>query len=253
MKEKEYYKHTNYKKIEEFKRLDFIVKQVKANAPQGGKLLDIGCGNGNLALVLGSLGYQVRGIDVDATSIETAKQRNTFDNVSFDVADANEFTESDEYDLIVCTEVLEHLEKPKQLVESSYRILKPGGTMVVTVPNGKGPRETLMTKPMQWMMANGHTDKLVKIKKAFGYDHGTPQSSNPDLTHIQFFTQKSLFKLMEDAGFKKLDFGQGDFLEFVFPFSLVSNRVLAVQKFDNAVADKLPANFTNGFYTSWKK
>jgi 2-polyprenyl-3-methyl-5-hydroxy-6-metoxy-1,4-benzoquinol methylase len=250
---KEYYKHTTYDHTEEFKRLDFIVNQVKAHAKPGAKLLDIGCGNGNLPMALGSLGYNVRGIDVDETSIKIANERNTFDNVSFDVADANKFTESDEYDLIICTEVLEHLEKPVELVQSSYRILKPGGVMIATVPNGYGPRESLMTKPMQWMMRNGHTDKLVKIKRAFGYKHATAQSSNPDLTHIQFFTRKSLYKLMQDAGFKHLAFGKSDFLELVFPFSLVANRVKAIQKLDCAIADYLPAGLTNGFYTAWKK
>ncbi len=250
---KEYYIHTTYTHTEEFKRLDFIVNQVRANVQKGAKLLDIGCGNGNVSIALGSLGYTVWGIDVDETSIKMANERNPFENVRFDVVDANAFTESEQYDLIICTEVLEHLEKPEALVRSAYSILKPGGTMIVTVPNGYGPRESLMTKPMQWMMRKGHTDKLVKIKKAFGYTHATAQSSNPDLTHLQFFTRKSLFALMENTGFNLMAFGKSDFLELVFPFSFIANRVKALQKLDCALADYLPAALTNGFYTTWKK
>lgn len=250
---KEYHKHTNYTKVEEFKRLDFIVGEVQKNVAPGAKLLDIGCGNGNLSIVLGSLGYNVKGIDVDDTSVKTANERNTFPNVSFEVADANKFSMNDEFDLIVCTEVLEHLEVPGELVQSAYRILKPGGTMIVTVPNGYGPRESLMTKPMQWMMRKGYSKTLVNIKKAFGYKHATEQSSNPDLTHLQFFTRRSLNSMMEKVGFKKMAFGKGDFLEFVFPFSLLTNRIKALQRLDCAVANYLPAGFTNCFYTSWKK
>lgn len=250
---KEYHKQTNYQTVEEFKRLDFIVGEVQKNAPANGKILDIGCGNGNLSMALGSLGYNVKGIDVDATSIATATAKNTFTNVVFEVADANKFTINDEYDLIVCTEVLEHLDTPTELVQSAYRILKPGGTMVVTVPNGFGPRETLMTKPMQWMMRKGHAKTLVNIKRFFGYKHATEQSSNPDLTHTQFFTRRSLFAMMEGAGFKPMAFGKGDFLEFVFPISLLTNRIKALQRLDTKVADYLPAGFTNCFYTSWKK
>ncbi|HYG16916.1 MAG TPA: class I SAM-dependent methyltransferase, partial [Bacteroidia bacterium] len=179
--------------------------------------------------------------------------RNTFPNVEFSVADANKFTINDEFDLIVCTEVLEHLTNPKELVETSYRILKPGGTFIVTVPNGYGPREALMTKPMQWMMRKGYGNTLVKIKRLFGYKHATMQSSNPDLTHIQFFTRKTLNKLLMSAGFKPMGFGKADFLEVVFPFSLVANRVKFIQKIDCAISDILPAGLTNGFYTSWKK
>lgn len=250
---KDYYKYTGYTYVEEFKRLDFIVGQVQKNVTPPAKILDIGCGNGNLSMVLGSLGYEVKGIDVDATSIDTAKKNNTFTNVSFDVADANKFTMNDEFDLIVCTEVLEHLTVPDELVQSAYRILKPGGTMIITVPNGFGPREALMTKPMQWMMRNGHTDTLLKIKRFFGYKHATHQSSNPDLTHIQFFTRKSLYKMMQNAGFKFMAFGKSNFLDQVFPFSLVAKRVKALQKIDSKVADILPPACTNGFYTSWKK
>lgn len=250
---KEYYKHTTYNHAEEFKRLDFIVDEVRKNAPADAKILDIGCGNGNLAMVLGSLGYNVKGIDVDETSVQTAQQKNTFTNVSFEVADANRFTISDEYDVIVCTEVLEHLETPSELVNSSYRILKPGGTMIVTVPNGYGPRETVMTKPMQWMIRKGHEKTLLKIKRSLGYKHSTMQSSNPDLTHIQFYTRKSLYKMMQTAGFKPMGFGKSDFLDLVFPFSFVANRIKVLQKIDCAVADMLPPGFTNGFYTSWKK
>ena len=139
---KEYHKYAGYTQVEEYKRLDFIVGQVQKNVKPGAKILDIGCGNGNLSIALGSLGYNVKGIDVDETSVQTAQKNNPFPNVEFAVADANKFSISDEYDLIICTEVLEHLQTPKELVESSYRILKPGGTMIVTVPNGYGPRET---------------------------------------------------------------------------------------------------------------
>ncbi|MDL5049885.1 methyltransferase domain-containing protein [Oscillatoria amoena NRMC-F 0135] len=72
---KDYYKYTGYTYVEEFKRLDFIVGQVQKNVTPPAKILDIGCGNGNLSMVLGSLGYEVKGIDVDSTSIDTAKKK----------------------------------------------------------------------------------------------------------------------------------------------------------------------------------
>lgn len=250
---KEYHKHTQYTRVEEFKRLDFIVGEVQKNVKPGAKILDIGCGNGNLSIALGSLGYNVKGIEIDEASVQNARKHNTFPNVEFAVADANKFTLNDEFDLIVCTEVLEHLTNPKELVASAYRLLKPEGIFIVTVPNGYGPREALMTKPMQWMMRKGYGNTLVKIKRLFGYKHATMQSSNPDLTHIQFFTRTSLNKLLMDAGFKPMGFGKADFLEVVFPFSLVANRVKFIQKIDCAVSDVLPAGLTNGFYTSWKK
>lgn len=250
---KEYYKHTVYQHVEDFKRLDFIVSQTSKYNKATSKVLDIGCGNGNISLALGSLGFNVRGIDVDATSIQTATNTNTFANVAFEVADANKFTITDEYDVVICSEVLEHLTHPQELVQSAYRILKPGGIMIVTVPNGYGPRETLMTKPMQWMMQKGYTRQLVKVKKAFGYTNATEQSSNPDLTHIQFYTRTSLTQMMEGAGFKQHAFAKADFFDRIFPYSMLANRISALQKLDCAVADVLPAACTCGFYTAWIK
>lgn len=250
---KDYYKYTVYQHVEDFKRLDFIVDQTSQFEKEKSKVLDIGCGNGNIALALGSLGFNVKGIDIDETSVETANKINTFDNVVFEVADANKFTINDEFDVVICSEVLEHLPTPEELVHSSFKILKPGGIMIVTVPNGHGPRETLMTKPMQWMMRKGYTEQLVKTKKAFGYANATEQSSNPDLTHIQFFTRKTLTEMMQGAGFSNHAFAKADFVDRIFPYSIIANRSKALQKLDCDVANVLPAACTCGFYTSWKK
>jgi 2-polyprenyl-3-methyl-5-hydroxy-6-metoxy-1,4-benzoquinol methylase len=250
---KDYYKHTVYQHVEDFKRLDFIVNQTTQYNKETSKVLDIGCGNGNIALALGSLGFNVKGIDVDDASIETANSINTFANVAFEVADANKFTINDEYDVVICSEVLEHLPHPEELVQSAHRILKPGGIMIVTVPNGYGPRETIMTKPMQWMMRKGYTRQLVKVKKAFGYANATEQSSNPDLTHIQFFSRTKLTNMMQSAGFSQHAFAKADFFDRIFPYSMLANRISALQKLDCAVADVLPAACTCGFYTAWKK
>jgi ubiquinone/menaquinone biosynthesis C-methylase UbiE len=40
------------------------------------------------------------------------------------------------FDLVTCTETLEHLERPKEALQEMFRILKPGGHLVVTVPDG---------------------------------------------------------------------------------------------------------------------
>ena len=73
---KPYYSVTTYKDAEDLKRLDFIVDAVNSlNNPQA-KVLDIGCGNGNISMALGSLGYNVTGVDIDTVSIEKANAKN---------------------------------------------------------------------------------------------------------------------------------------------------------------------------------
>jgi 2-polyprenyl-3-methyl-5-hydroxy-6-metoxy-1,4-benzoquinol methylase len=250
---KPYYSYTNYKDVEDFKRLDFIVDAIKNLKKSDIKILDIGCGNGNISLALGSLGYSVTGVDIDSTSIENARKINNFKNVQFKVLDANAFDVKDEFDAIVCSEVLEHLENPSELVQSIFSILKKDGILVATVPNGWGPREVLITKPMQWLHKNKMDTAILKFKKILGYSNHTQQSSNPDLTHVQFFTAGNFKKTLENAGFRQLQWDNADFIERVFPYSWLTRRIYSLQKLDCTLADYIPKQLTSGFYTAWIK
>lgn len=253
METKNYRKATTYTDVEDLKRLDFIVKAIGGLNNKEAKVLDIGCGNGNISLALGSLGYQVTGVDIDQTSVDTARSRCTFSNVKFEVLDANSFAMVDAFDAVVCSEVLEHLHKPYELSESIYRILKPGGVFVATVPNGYGPRELLITRPMQYLAKRGLDKPIMGFKKLLGYSAKTLQSSNEDLTHVQFFSVGAFIRLLTGVGFKKLDFENADFLERIFPFSLFTRRIKILQAIDCKIADYLPRHLTCGFYTSWTK
>lgn len=253
MENKDYRKATTYSDIEDFKRLDFIISSIAGLNNKEAKVLDIGCGNGNISLALGSVGYNVTGVDIDQTSVDTARSRNTYTNVKFEVLDANSFAMTDAFDAVVCSEVLEHLHKPYELSESIYRILKPGGVFVATVPNGYGPREMLITRPMQYLGKKGMDKPIIAFKKMLGYSAKTLQSSNEDLTHVQFFSVGAFTRLLSGVGFKLIDFQNADFLERIFPFSLLTRRIKVLQKLDCKVADVLPRHFTCGFYTAWTK
>lgn len=250
---RDYHQYTTYKDIEDLKRLDFIIKSILDLNNSQLKILDVGCGNGNIALALGSLGYTVTGIDIDINSIDTAKTRNTFSNVTFKVLDANYFLLQDEFDVVVCSEVLEHLEKPHELLASIHTILKNNGMLIATVPNGYGPREVLVTKPTQWLTKKSFDKAIMKVKKFLGYTGHTLQSSNPDLTHIQFFSVSKFRRLLSESGFKINTWKNADFFERVFPYSWFTKRIIFLQKLDCAFADLIPKSFSSGFYTSWTK
>ena len=142
--------HTMYDKITDLKRLNFVVSSVKSEKPvTDTKILDVGCGNGHISMYLGEIGYQVSGIDVSEDTIEKARKLNHLDNVSFSVVDAEDVQlPAKEYDAIVCSEVLEHLDQPSTLLTVLHQALKDDGKLIVTVPNGQGPREVLVTKPI---------------------------------------------------------------------------------------------------------
>lgn len=247
---------TNYHKALDIKRLKFIVEQLKDCLQSGAKVLDIGCGNGNISLYLGSLGFHVHGVDISKKAIEKARSLNTYKHVQFDVLSAEEIREDyGKYEAIICSEVLEHLHRPSDLLDVLYDILTPEGTLIVTVPNGKGPREQLVTRPMQKIQQNkGLSYKVITgVKNALGYSGKTVQSDADDLSHIQFFTKSQIQSLAAHNNFTVAVFKNTNFISDVFPYSFFANRVPVLQQIDCKIADQLPYYLTGGFNMVWKK
>lgn len=245
-----------YERIADQKRLNFIVQAVSSKAGRHGKVLDVGCGNGIISIQLGKSGFNVTGIDVSEKTIETARKNNPFPNVQFRVQSAEQLVASGElFDVIVCSEVLEHLDNPGALLKTLHQSLKADGILIVTVPNGHGPREALVTKPVLKMRKNNGVlwRGVSKAKKMMGYSGTTVQSAADNLDHVQFFSRKDLHRLSQANNFRIVKFGKANFIEDVFPFSFFAKRVKALQKFDCKIADILPYAFTGGFFSVWEK
>jgi 2-polyprenyl-3-methyl-5-hydroxy-6-metoxy-1,4-benzoquinol methylase len=245
-----------FERIADIKRLDFIIDVLRSRLPIGAEVLDVGCGNGVISRSLGEKGFNVQGVDVSEKAIEKAKSLNKFSNVKFDVVSAEQLVANgQQYHAVICSEVLEHLNEPNKLLKVLHEILKEDGVLIVTVPNGKGPREVLVTKPVITLQKkNNWLWKLVqKTKKLFGYSGTTVQSAADNLTHIQFFTKSSLEELAKKTQFSIVRFGKTNFIDDVFPFSFFTKKIKLLQKWDSSLAEKLPYRLTGGFLTVWKK
>jgi 2-polyprenyl-3-methyl-5-hydroxy-6-metoxy-1,4-benzoquinol methylase len=237
------------------KRLQFIAAALQQSLKNGAQVMDIGCGNGVITRRLGSMGFNVVGVDVSEKAIAKARSLNTYPNVTFEVKSAEELVAGGEkYKAIVCSEVLEHLHHPDQLLMVIRQILDNDGILIVTVPNGRGGRELLVTRPFQYLMQKWPRiwKLLESVKSALGYSGTTVQSDADDLSHIQFFNRKSLSLLANKTNFSIQYWGKSNFLEDVFPFSLVTKRIRGLQKMDCKLAEQLPLGMTGGFLTIWK-
>ncbi|CAN5559193.1 hypothetical protein BH11BAC2_BH11BAC2_08550 [soil metagenome] len=245
--------YTEFTEVVDLKRLNFIADAIQTYCKPGARILDVGCGNGNIARGIGSLGFNVTGIDFSAEAIRYAKSKNTMPNVDFRVCSAEEITNEERYDAVICSEVLEHLHQPDLLVNVLSRILQEGAILVATVPNGIGPREMLVTRPVQ-SMSSGWMGKVIdQSKKALGYNNNTVQSSSGDLTHVQFFTKSEICDLIQKFGFNLLEFGHSNFIEKVFPYSLLTKHFKTLSEIDNTMVDYLPSVMASGFNTVWKR
>jgi SAM-dependent methyltransferase len=99
---------------------------------QGLRVLDAGCGNGQLTNGIGTLGANVVGVDV-SSSVEEAERRKTLDNVSFLRADLQNLPFGEEFDLVYTTGVLHHNPSTRAAFLKLATHVKPDGRMYAWV------------------------------------------------------------------------------------------------------------------------
>ena len=98
----------------------------------GGRLLDVGCGNGGFLLLALQAGWQVEGLDFDAGAVQAARAR------GLDVHHGGIEVLSERsacYDVITLCHVIEHVHDPIATLHALYALLKPGGVLWLDTPN----------------------------------------------------------------------------------------------------------------------
>ena len=100
------------------------------------QILDVGCAQGTLALMLAERGNSVLAVDLRSEFLDYAEARHTDGDVRFMVANVLEEDIPGTYHLIFANQIIEHLVYPDQLLQRLKAKLKPGGRIVITTPNG---------------------------------------------------------------------------------------------------------------------
>jgi len=100
------------------------------------KLLDVGCNDGVYTIPYCELGGVAHGIDISQPLVEKAREKARATRVAatFEVADVEEYLPKPEYDVVLMSEVLEHLRTPGLAVRNAVRGLRPGGHLVLSTP-----------------------------------------------------------------------------------------------------------------------
>jgi 2-polyprenyl-3-methyl-5-hydroxy-6-metoxy-1,4-benzoquinol methylase len=149
------------------------------------RVLDVGCSTGYLAKALTDRGNVVSGIEYDQASADKARPF-LADLVVGDLEDPSIFDSfaDGSFDVAVFGDVLEHLRDPLPVLRRARRLLAPGGSVVISVPN----------------VAHGDV-RLSLLAGRFDYrDTGLL-----DETHVRFFTRQNLDRFLRDAGFTAID------------------------------------------------
>jgi 2-polyprenyl-3-methyl-5-hydroxy-6-metoxy-1,4-benzoquinol methylase len=148
---------------------------------------DLGSGNGYMAHHFARLGYEVTGVDGSKSGIATAQANGseaTFVHTLID-STLRERTGLGEFDLVISSDVIEHLYHPSELVEAALSLLKPHGYLLIGTP-------------YHGYLKNLVLSLLGKMDSHFTVLH--------DGGHIKFFSVKTLSAMVERYGFSDLKF-----------------------------------------------
>jgi SAM-dependent methyltransferase len=150
-----------------------ILQLLEGRSPM--QILDVGCGPGWLAEALTRAGHTVTGIDVArAESVEGRMHRFIQADLSVGLPALEQ-----EFDVVLAADVIEHLPDPGRLLADFEHVVRPGGSIIASVPN----------------VGHWYPRGRVAVGR-FDYD----QRGILDSTHLRFFTQRSFLRLAKTAG-----------------------------------------------------
>ena len=97
----------------------------------GHQVLDVGCGEGNFLVKARNKGARVSGIELNKKAAEVAKGKGIHAHEEL----LQDHQRIDFYDVVTSFQVLEHVVNPLAFIENCIRVLRPGGTLIIGVPN----------------------------------------------------------------------------------------------------------------------
>jgi 2-polyprenyl-3-methyl-5-hydroxy-6-metoxy-1,4-benzoquinol methylase len=170
-------------------RLEHILRSMDDFVPTGGSILDIGCAQATASLLLAERGYRVTAVEANPESIDYARQRYEFGDITFLCEDAMHFSPDEKFDAILLGEVLEHMPRPGTLIRQCRDWLNRDGIQVITTPNSLSPHN--------WMMPGYKPGEMESPDRA---DEVSGLGGRE--THLFCFRPSQLTKLVRESGYE---------------------------------------------------
>lgn len=187
-----------WESADEIEHHRYVWPAVRALLPaaKGRRILDLGCGNGYISGRLHEMGHHVVGIDLSNEGIELARNRNP--DVRYEVASVYDDLSSLEpsgWNVVLASEVIEHLFDPPRFLNNVYGLLNSGGHLILTTPYHGFLKNLAISVIDGW-------DRHFTVARVGG--------------HIKFFSARTLKEMLQAAGFVRPVFNNAGRLPFLW-------------------------------------
>lgn len=173
-----------------------VVRELVRGVPPHSVVVDLGCGNGSLLAQFRQYDWELHGFDMSSSGIEEASH--AYSGIPFACADLTTDLSSHPLvgrcDLVISTEVIEHVFLPRLYIRNCFSFLKPGGILIISTPY------------------HGYLKNLaLALAGKMDFHYGALL----DYGHIKFWSRQTLMFLLEESGFEVKQFvgaGRAPFL-----------------------------------------
>ena len=213
-------------------------------------ILEVGCGKGNILLPLAYLGSNIVGFDIGSDSISETNRKiklNNYINVNAFEDNAYTFDLKTKFDLIIVSEVFEHLKSPEILIRQLLSHSHSKTTILVTIPNGFGPWEykQSLLEPFRAIKRNNIIRNFFG-KKKYEVIEG--------VAHVQFYSLLEFVNLFDKSNLFCRNIYKSDSLLSFFLHDYPPSRTLGdfLTTKDITLADRLPYWLASGWYFNFE-
>jgi ubiquinone biosynthesis O-methyltransferase len=157
----------------------------------GTTILDIGCGAGITSYLIAKKlpMAKVLGVDLNPDAIKIAEAAFKLPNLSFQNVAAEKLAfEKKTFDCILFLEIIEHIENPGLILDTCHKLLKTGGTLIVSTPNALG---------YELLVRN-----LRSINRIITKVNSEAKFSGTQTDHILMWDFQTLYRLLTRKGFQ---------------------------------------------------
>lgn len=164
-----------------------VIAELLSGLPGGSVVADAGCGNGSTLAAFWRRGFELHGLEVSLSGLEQA--RRAFPQAQYHHVDLSQDLMNtglaDRCDVVISTEVIEHVFLPRIFVRNCRKLLKNNGTLILSTPYHGYAKNVLLA-------VTGRLDRHFTAL----WDYG----------HIKFWSRQTLTELLVESGFEITNF-----------------------------------------------